>query len=431
MRWLALALLALAGPALAGEPPPPRSLGLDEALRTALASQPQLRQARAGTEAAAARAAEARAPLLPQVAGSASYERTTSNAAPPRSIIALPHGSWNTSGTWSFGARLSQLVWDFGQSTGRFAAARASAEAQRQAERAAEIQVLLGVRTAYFAARAAKDLVAVSRENLQNQEAHLRQVEGFVEVGTRPEIDLAQARTDRANAQVQVINAENGYEVAKAQLNLAMGVEGPTSYDVADETLPALDVEEGLTDDLLGEALRERPDVASLRSQLRAQESTVASVEGGYLPSLGLTTGVSDSGPTPGRTYWNWDAGATLTWNLFQGGLTRAQAQEARANLDGLGAQEAALRQQVRLEVEQSRLAVRAARAALEAAGEALANARERLRLADGRYQTGAGSAIELGDAQVAVTSAGAQRVQAQYSLSSARAQLLKALGRT
>jgi len=56
-------------------------------------------------------------------------------------------------------------------------------------------------------------------------------------------------------------------------------------------------------------------------------------------------------------------------------------------------------------------------------------NARERLRLAEGRYAAGVGSPIELGDAQLALTTAQAQAVQAQYNLSSARADLLAALG--
>jgi outer membrane protein len=396
-------------------------LTLDQAVGFARQNQPQLRQARAGTEAAAARADEARSPLLPQVFGSASYTRSSQNG---RSALVAP-----SSETVAAGGTVSQLLWDFGQSPNRFRAARAGAEAQRETEQATGQQVVFGVRAAYFTARAAKDLVAVARETLSNQEAHLRQIQGFVEVGTRPEIDLAQARTDRANAQVQLINAENGYEVSKAQLNLAMGVEGTTGYDVADETLPPVEGEDGTTDQLLAEALQARPDVASLASQVRAQQATLSSVQGAYLPSLGVSTGLTDSG-TPSSTYWNWNATLTLSWNLFQGGLTRAQEQEASANLAGLDAQVAALRQQVRLEVDQARLAVRAAKAALEAAGEALANARERLRLAEGRYQTGAGSVIELGDAQVALTAAAAQRVQAQYSVSSARAQLLKALGR-
>ena len=110
--------------------------------------------------------------------------------------------------------------------------------------------------------------------------------------------------------------------------------------------------------------------------------------------------------------------------------LVHAQVREAEANAAGAVAQLDILRQQIRLDLDQARLAVRAARESVGAAQEALINARERLRLAEGRYETGVGSVIELGDAQVALTSAAAQAVQADDRLATARAQLLHALGR-
>ncbi len=428
MNGLAAALLlaTLAAPALARAQRP--VVSLEDATRLAGENQPLLRQAQAGSRAARARADQDRSPLLPQLSAGASYSLSTDN--PARSPLSATRGGWDTSESWVFSGKLSQLLWDFGRTSEAWTASRARAQAQEDGERATAQQVLLTARTSFFNARAAKDLVTVARESLENQEAHLRQIQGFVEVGTRPEIDLAQVRTDRANARVRLINAENGYEVAKAQLNQAMGVERSTDYDVADESLGPLPGEELGTEPLLAEALSARPDAAALRAQLRAQQATLRAVRGAYYPSLSVSTGLTDAGARLDATYWNWSATANLTWNLFQGGLTEAQSREAQANLDGLDAQLSAIRQQVRLEVEQARLAVRAAREAQEAAGEALTNARERLRLAEGRYQTGAGSALEQADAQLALTSAGAQKVQADYSLASARAQLLRALGR-
>src|SRR5438270_11928806 len=87
-----------------------RILTLDEAVQTARAHQPQLRQAHASTDAARAIADEARAPLLPQVAASAGYQRGTANfIARPRvpatnaatagsSTSATPYG-FSSSGT--------------------------------------------------------------------------------------------------------------------------------------------------------------------------------------------------------------------------------------------------------------------------------------------------------------------------------------------
>jgi outer membrane protein len=68
----------------------PRVLTLEEALRIARERQPQIRQARFLTEAASARADQARAGLLPQVSATAGYQKTTANfiarpgSVPPR-----------------------------------------------------------------------------------------------------------------------------------------------------------------------------------------------------------------------------------------------------------------------------------------------------------------------------------------------------------
>lgn len=433
-RVLPLALapaLALAQTAPGAAPAPPadaapaaRVLTLDEALRTARANQPQLRSARAATEAAAARADQVRSPLLPQLTGSASYGRSTDNFA------GRPGGaSWDTSGAFDARALLSQTLIDLGQ-VARWRAAGASADAQRATERAAELDVVAGARSAFFVARAAHALVRVAQETLANQEAHLRQVEAFVEVGTRPAIDLAQARADRANARVSLVRADNAYQNARALLAQAIGIDWPAPIEVSDEALPPVPGEDGPLEPLVAEAAAGRPEVAALRSERRAQEHTLDAARAGWLPTLSAQTGITDSGPRLDSTYWNWTGQVTLGWNLFQGGLTRAQAREARANLSGLEAQDVALRRQITVDVDAARQGVSAASAALAAAGEALESARERLRLAEGRYQAGAGSIIELGDAQVAATSAGAQQVQAEYDLAAARARLLRALGR-
>ena len=95
----------------------------------------------------------------------------------------------------------------------------------------------------------------------------------------------------------------------------------------------------------------------------------------------------------------------------------------AQANVDYVDAELETEKLQIRLQVEQAVLTVRAAKASIDAANEALVNAREQLRLAEGRYEAGVGSIIELGDAQVAATAAAAQVVQSGLQpLDSARA---------
>jgi outer membrane protein len=430
---LALALLAAAPAAAqtAAPPPPPRVLPLDEALQIGLARQPQLRQARANVEAARARVDQAFAPLLPQLTGSASWQRTTSEGTRAFSVPGLDVGAGSSSRQlYSAGLTGRLLVWDFGQTPGRWRAAQALAAGQTDSERATRAGVALGVRTTYFDAVAAKALLGVAQETLANTQRHLEQVRGFVEVGTRPPIDLVQERTNVANARVQLIQAENAYATARVQVEQAIGAADLGPWEISDTSLPPVPGEEDAPERLLAEALAARPELAALSEQLRGQELTVRALQGGYGPSLGVSAGPSWSGGEPDDLSYGWNTTVTLTWQLFQGGATRGQVREARANATAIDAQLEQLRQSVRLELEQARLAVRAAQATLGASEEAAQAARERLVLAEGRYQTGVGSLLELADAQVALTTALGQRVQSEFQLAAARSQLLRALGR-
>jgi outer membrane protein len=410
-------------------------LSLDQAVKRAEQHHPQLRQARGATATAAAQADLARAPLLPQLVGNGSYQRTTANfvlkpgSVPPQ-IASSSTATFDTYNFFNLSATASLLLFDTGATLNGYRAQRALADAQEATERLTRDDVVLGARTAYFNAWATRALVDVARETLTNQERHLAQIQGYVKTGTRPAIDLAQVRADYATAEVQLINAQNNYEIAKAQLAQAMGDDGPARFEIGNDALPPVADEDGPGERLLDEALRARPDFAALERQLRAQELLLSQARGGYGPQLVVSSTASAAGVEVSDLTPNWNVLVTLTWPLFSGLGTRAQVQQADATLSTLVARRDGLRQQASVEVETARLRVRAAKAAGVAAKDALANARERFKLAEGRYRAGIGSVIELGDAQVGLTNASAQLVQAEYGLSTARALLLRALGR-
>jgi outer membrane protein len=412
----------------------PQIMTLDQAISLARQYQPKLTQAEAETEAAQARSNQARAALLPQLVGTFSYQRNTANQVyrpsySPNDVI-LPAPRFKTDDFFNTGVTLNQLIFDFWQTPGKWQAAKAATKAQQHNEKAAWQQTVYNVRAAYFAARASKALVNVATEALTNQEKHFKQIETFVTVGTRPEIDLAQAKVDLANIHVQLVNAQNGYATSKAQLNQAIGREDATDFDIGDDSFSALEEENQTSEALIDAALSGRGDFITLFEQLRAQEITANALLGGFAPTLAFFSSFTDAGTAMNNLRWNWAAGVNLSWSLFQGGFTVAQVEETRAKAKVLRAQMHTLRLQALFELEQARLAVSAAKASLDYSNDAVRNSRERLRLAEGRYETGVGNVIELGDAQLAFTNASAQEVQAEYNLASARAQLMKALGR-
>jgi outer membrane protein len=413
-----------------------RRLTLAQAEASALRNQPLVLEARGQLEAAEGRVEQARAGYLPQVSATGIYERTTANYAPRPGTV--PTGVTNNTlpVTWDprfnfyqYGATASQLFYDFGLTSGRWRSASTSRDAAVDGRRTAELQTLLGVRRAFFQVRAQHDLVVVAAETVVNQEKHLEQTRAFVRAGIQPDINLATILTALANAKVQLVAARNNYAVAEAQLAQAMGVPIGGPYLLADDEMAPVPGEDGPRASLTEQALRTRPELANLAHQRKAQELLVGALRGAYGPSVGGIANVTETGSSINQTVPNWYLGLSISWAIFQGGLTRGQVREAKGTLATVAGQEAAQRLQVEVDVEQARLGVQAAKETISAADSALVNARDQLTLAEGRYTHGLGSAVELGDAQIAYTTSKAQAVQARFNLAAARAQLLAALG--
>jgi len=435
---IALALLAAgaaARPAAAAtaEHLPP-VLSLDAALGLARKHQPDLRAAHFNAVAAEQRVDEQFSNLLPQLTLNSTYTRQTSNFAPAPSTSQVMNSSVQSSfesfNCFRNTVNASQLIWDFGQTIRKRDAAQASADATLDTEKASALAIDLNLRTAFFVASAARTAVDVARETLANQNKHLEQIQSFVDLGRNPTIDLLQARVDQANAEVTLINAQGSYATARAQLNQAMGVEADISYDVETTVSAPVPGESSPSEALIEEALNARPEIASLRDQLRAQVLANKSVYGRYWPSIQAVAQGSYNGYELDRLVWNLSAGLGLSCTLYDGGQTRATLREGNANVASIAAQIDSIRLQVRVDVEKARLAVAGAKASLAAADRSLTNARARLDLAEVRYRTGVGSIIELSDAQLAATTAAFQKLQAQLNLDTARAQLTRALAR-
>jgi outer membrane protein len=419
---------------------PRKSISLKDAVDLALRTHPSGEQARANVDVASARVEESRAPYLPQVAASAQYQRTTGNVpvrpgynssnATQTTANSQP-ATWDpTFNAYTFGASASQLIYDFGQTSERWRSSEANVASAVNSERATQIQIVSTVRKAYFQARAQKDLVGVASDAVKNQQRHLDQINGLVEHGMRPEIDRVTAETNVANAQVQFIAAQNAYVLACAALDQSIGLSASTGYQPAEDEMGAVPEENAPVERLLEIALRDRPELAAFAEQRKAQEHLVGAANGAYGPSLSAQASLTEQGVALDHLTPNWWIGALLSWQILQGGATTGQVHEAKATLRVIQAQEDTFRLSVRIEVEQSSLAVQAARATLAAAGLALTNARRQLELAEARYTVGMGSVIELGDSQVVATQTAAQEVNARYTLASARAALLGALGR-
>ena len=413
---------------------PPHELTLKEALAIAATHSPALQQARAQSAAAKGRTVQTRSVLFPQVTGTAVYARvhgagtTQLGAAAGSTTAGLTSSVSGSYNRFSLGAAVTQVLWDYA-AIERLRAAGFSFDASRATERATELQAELDVRTRFFEARAARALIHVQEEALENRRLNQSEVARFVEVGVRPEIDLLQAQTDLANARVALLSAQNQYGIAKASLRQAIGMQAATDFEVADDTLAALEQETRALPVLVDAALKQRPEIESLERSREAARASVSAARGEYQPTLSANAGIAEVGRELAGLSTNWNVGVALTWQVFSGGLTNGQVDEARALVVVQDSELASIRLRVQYDVEQAKSTIETTQASLSAAEEALRLAGSQLAQAQARYREGISTIIELRDAQFGLTSASSQLVQAQLDLYRARAQLMAALG--
>ncbi|HWM84346.1 MAG TPA: TolC family protein, partial [Kofleriaceae bacterium] len=291
---------------------------LEDAVGAALANHPDVVAAGAQTDIADAQARQARAPLLPQVDLSGRYGYSWSDPGDD-----LPSSSGD-----SYSASLSggMLLWDFGQTRNRWRSALASKDAAEGDAEAVRHALVLDARLAFLDALETRALIQVARDTLSNQERHLAQIQEFVQIGTRPDIDLARLRTQVAQARSALIRAENDHRTAKARLNRAMGVRGSIDYEVAAAQLPALAVENKPTADLYATAIGLRPEHVAQRASIRGQELDVRAARAWLLPSLRLGADASYSGQEFADPGFGATVGVSLSWNLFDGLASPAAA---------------------------------------------------------------------------------------------------------
>lgn len=434
-----------------------RPLTLTEAISLALSRNPQAAAAHANAEVAQARIGEVRSTWLPQLS---SVTSTSGNYSYQDG--ATPGKESAQTLRYSSQLQLSQLVYDFGRTSGNIGAANAAARAAANDDKTVQTQLALSAATSFYATLQAEALLEVGQRNLDQQRQRLAQAESFFKIGTRPEIDVLIARTAVAQAELQLVQARTNVGVARTQLVQVLGVPEAEwsawfARPLSTEVASPLNAEPhslgpggavAVSDELVEEVLRDRPDYRAMRERLTQAEQQLRTTRAAYYPQLSInvnagvsgiintldiptgstTTGLSQ--PIHGEPLWAISGQAVLSWPLLSGLQTYYAVREAQANVRAVKANLDALRLQVRSVLAQALIQVVTAREAVTAAMTLVKQAELQLQTATGRYRAGVGNAIELGDAQVAATTARGQRVQADFALALSRATLLWNLGR-
>jgi len=411
------------------------TLTMARAVEIGQKTQPSLRQAKASIEAAAGRVSGAKVAEHPVVTLSASVGASSDQRG--QCVFMDPTsgtcggfftGSYNT----GLNAGANWRIYDFGLTHANVTAAEANEDAAKAGYSVTSLDVRRDVEIAFLEALARKRLVLVAQATVKSETAHLDQAKRFVAAQAKDPIEVAQAQARFSNAQSTLAQAQSDEAVALANLRAAIGWLDPARAPAVDPNWPT-PASEDPPDlaQLVSTARKFRPEIVQLDKEIYAADASVTAAHAERRPILSASGGIAYSPfPTTNPTEQpSWQAGLTLSWQLWDGGRSHADVEVANANLVSAQAQRDTLLVSLTSALESSRAQIVANKANVVSSTEGVTAAQAELKLAEARYAQGLGSQIELADAQTAVTTASGNLITAEWNLAAAWATLRRALG--
>ncbi len=293
-------------------------------------------------------------------------------------------------------------------------------------------KIALDTVQAYNALLFAGEQVRVARNALDRKEKHLEMTRNRRGAGVATDLDVLRAQVDVENQRAELVRAEGGIELARAQLNALMlrPMDEPITPTDKLEYLPT----DMLLDDVVREALANRPDVdvAKLNVDVRGELAAVAKADS--LPSLEFTGNYGHSTRKPENFFNNdfakWNTSLTVKIPIFDGRRRAGKVAQAQAEIGKARQDRIALENQVRLEAMNTLVRLNVAGRVIGAAQMNVQQAQKALDMIQANYNYGAATVLDVTDAQNALVQAEMTLAQALQEHANARATLNYVMGR-
>ena len=414
----------------------PKSLTYRTAIQIALEQHPLIRKTRESTLAAGAVTEQVKSKYYPQIDA---YAIQTGGFTRPLSYFNVA-GAQNRPNSYgnNVGVLVDQLLYDFGRTAHAVLAERANQEAVEKDLLTHHAIIVLTVQQAYINCLRQQEILKIAQETV-NERLILRDRIGLLHKHQlKSKLDLDLISMDYTKAQVLFVQAKNNLQMAFATLNNAMGIQGPTEYQL--EEVPSAPPPTQTLESLIQEGLTYRPELLGSSDRVRAANEKLTSAKALNYPTIsalgmsGFTYWSSpafnqDPGPYVGKLDGWYGVAGSISIPIFTGFLIENRVAEARAQKSKAEQRKRDLGNKITLEVTDAYLTLQTAEQEIRVAAQEVAAAREALSLAKERYRLGLGSIVELSMATVSVVSAEVRLADAQYASKTSTVALAYATG--
>jgi len=300
-------------------------------------------------------------------------------------------------------------------------AAKANAEAARQDREATQNALGFEVVRAFNTILKTREFIRAAKATVDSYQTNVVLAQKRVEGGSLLRADFLDLEVRLAQAREDLVRARNADLLAHRSLRNLLGIED-AEFEISD-SVPTLSVPN--SHDFSG-----RPELAAASQRERAAEEQARGAKSGYLPRLSAFGSLDyDYGWKFENGAGSYTAGGLLQWDIWDGNLTRAKVNEARANLESAREEHRKIRLAIDLEVEQARLDLQSAHERLTVTQQAVSQASESAELNRARFQQGAALTTQLMDSETSLVNARVRRAEAEADEHVAIAALRKAIG--
>jgi len=306
-------------------------------------------------------------------------------------------------------------LYDAGQTSRLVRNAKLQSQSAQKGKDRTRQEVVFQVINAYLNDVLAQESVRVAKSAVEMTKSDLERVNARQASGLAVPSDLLSAQVQLAQAEEDLLRARNAVELAHAALNVAMGMPEDAPASIRG-SLGEASFAAGSLEDRQAKALATRPDYlqAQLGRQQAANGRRMARAE--FLPKVSLfSSWEADNQTFATRGGNNWAAGATLNFNLFDGGEKIARLKESKARELQAGALENQMASAVRLQVREAYLNLATAQKRLEVVKSATSQATESLRITQNRYEEGLATITDLLRVETAKTAAEKSALNAAF----------------
>jgi outer membrane protein len=427
-----------------------KALTLEECIQIALKNNSQLRNAQRQVRRAQTDVVSARANWLPRINTSFSAGKTIMGARVD--LTDVPVGIDPETGNTIFEqqriyqesternshrASLSanQNIYDFGRTLYGIKEAAALKEATEFSLVDTRMSVIVNVKNAYYNLIKAKRLEEVYAEAVALAQDQINRTQTMMDIGLASQAEVFQARVTLGRNKTDLITQRNNVEIARADLNNALGQNPSTLIDVIEDEIkpifPAYTFEEAVET-----ALKNNQALKAREQEVRANLYAVKGAKGRYFPTLGAGFNYSRSNEDISRVYttdldldYVISVGVSADLNIFNGFADKAAVQRQTINHQIAVEDLAENKRLLIVSVKQYFLELAAYKEIVEINEQNIEAAQENLRLQTEKRNVGSGTELEVTQAQVELTQAQAGYVNAEYDAKISRARLEAEMG--